>query len=217
MSWKADPFLTNCFNILYGNHTSASDLERLSEVIEYISLSFQLNQLELFVVEDNKNRITLRPTKSLQFSESDQAVTLGEGLLGQACLDQEVIILRSIPSEYLFTSNAGEERNHLIIMPICLSGVLYGAIEGVSSKDYLDDTIFQLEKISQLLAEFLKGRECSRKLEKLERLNFKSKGPNNSFEEFGSQCWAQENQIERLRIEIDDIPYWKLFSTVHLN
>ncbi len=81
-------------------------------------------------------------------------ITEGDGVLGQAILEKELIYLKDIPSEnmLLSTSSAQVEIKHVIIMPCIFEGDVKGIIEIGAYTPFSDLHLEFLEKIQENIA-----------------------------------------------------------------
>ncbi len=138
------------------NHVD--DLDLLSDkVIENLVSYLKANQGGIFILEEDNNEKYLHLQACRAYERKkflERRVEIGEGLLGQAVLEKETILLTEIPEGYLkITSGLGiASPDNLIIVPLKSNEDIIGVIELASFKEFDDTDIEFLEKVSESIA-----------------------------------------------------------------
>ncbi|UZR97565.1 GAF domain-containing protein [Chondrinema litorale] len=116
------------------------DMEDLSdEIISFVTKYLGLNQAGLFALKDDylemKACYAYNRKKFL-----DKKVMLGEGLLGQAYYEKDMIFMTEVPADYVdITSGLGHATPRcIVIMPLIFNEQVVGVIESASF-NVLDD------------------------------------------------------------------------------
>jgi len=157
-NWANEGF--NLFvNILRSNYESINDLAYsiISNLVKYL----KSNQGGLFVlVEDHKNNVYLELKASFAYDRrkfEETRVEIGQGLVGQAVLEKDILHLDKIPSDYIqIGSGLGDASpRHLLIVPLLDNTEAYGALEIASFKPFEDYEIAFVEKLSENIASTL--------------------------------------------------------------
>jgi len=122
----------------------------LSELIKYL----QANQGAIFVVIEQENQEIVLEMKSCYAFDRHKHLTKtiypGEGLVGQAYLEKDIIFLTDIPSNYTaITSGLGQASpNSILIVPLIYNEQVVGVMELASFHIFKQ---FQIEFIKKLL------------------------------------------------------------------
>lgn len=146
-------------DILRSNHDSEKDLAYsvVSNLVQYLGI----NQGGLFTKNEKPDGTEyLELQAAYAYSRRkflEREIELGEGLIGQAALEGNVIYLTEIPEEYaLIQSGMGEGHpNCIVILPLMLNEVIYGALE-LASFDMIEEYQVEfLKKISESITSTL--------------------------------------------------------------
>ena len=142
--------------------TDASNLKNLgdyfiSEMVKYV----QANQGSLFVANENdENETVLEMTSCYAYNKKkhvDISIPAGEGLIGQAYLERDVISITDVPADYVkITSGLGEALPRaILIVPIKVEEVVYGVLEIASFSPFEQYKIDFIKKVGENLASVL--------------------------------------------------------------
>ena len=138
------------------NHVD--NLDELSDkVIEKLVSYLKANQGGIFILneQDGERYLELKACRAYERKKFlEKKVEIGEGLLGQAILEKEMIMMKEIPDGYLkITSGLGiASPDNLVIMPLKSNDDIIGVIELASFKEFDDTDIEFLEKVSESIA-----------------------------------------------------------------
>lgn len=126
----------------------------ISGLVRYLSA----NQGALFVLtEEEKEEAYLKLVTCFAYERKkhlEQRVIIGQGLVGQAYLEKEPILLKEVPSDYVrITSGLGKSTpRFLVIVPLKVNGRIEGILEMASFQLLEDYQIKFLEKIGESIA-----------------------------------------------------------------
>jgi len=131
------------------------------------------NQGSLYTLndEDDQNKflelISLYAFNTKKYEQ--QKLRLGEGLVGQAYLEKEIIYLNEIPQDYIrITSGLGESNpNAILVVPLKVDLEVYGLVELASFKPYQPHEIAFVEKLGENLASTLASVKTNQRNRKL--------------------------------------------------
>ncbi|WP_017729904.1 GAF domain-containing protein [Nafulsella turpanensis] len=147
--------LTQFHSIIRQNNTELQELcfEVLSQLIKYI----KVNQGGVFILHDENGYKELRLEASYAYNRKkfqEKVLAPGQGLVGQAYLEQDKIYLKEIPKNYVhITSGLGDAPpTTLLIQPLKVNEQVVGVIELAAFYDiegYVQDFI---EKVAETLA-----------------------------------------------------------------
>ena len=135
------------------NDLSALADKLLSSTIKYIGA----NQGGLFIVHRGAEETTLGLAAAYAYERKkfiEKQIKPGEGLVGQAYLEQKCIYLKKVPERYVnITSGLGSAPpTALIIMPLQVNGEVEGVLELASFNPLSEHEINFLEKLGESVA-----------------------------------------------------------------
>ena len=203
------------------------DLLTLSKnIISYLTKYLGGQVGVLYLAEKNNDKKQLRMTGSYAFTRRKSLKTVfdfGEGLVGQAALEKEAIIISGVPTEYISVSSGlGEEKpRHILVQPFIIDGEVKGVIEIGSFKSFNDNQLelmrsvgeniaittnsaLDREKMKHLLEE--SQRQSEELLNQQEKLKTQSKELQMANEDLESKTKDLERQKEDLqfsRVEVE--------------
>lgn len=126
----------------------------LARLVSYL----EANQGGLYVVkQEEEQQLVIKLEACFAYNRKkyvEQEFGPGEGLLGQAYLEAEKIVLTEIPEGYIsITSGLGEAQPRaLVIIPLKLNEQIAGLLELASFKDFEPYEIDFLEKLGETIA-----------------------------------------------------------------
>ncbi len=153
----------------------------------------------IYLVENNVEHIqVLKLTASYAYTKRKnftQTIFFGEGLVGQAALEQQIIVINQIPDDYIpIQSGLGiAQPRHLLIMPFSHENALKGVIELGSFQTFTDTQITFLNLISTDIAIAIYSAQSRLQLQTLLQQT------QTQTEELQSQAEELQSQQEELR------------------
>jgi len=124
----------------------------------------------------------------------ERKIKAGEGLLGQAYLEQQTTHLTEIPPDYFrIVSGLGEmEPYAILIAPLISDGKIYGLVELASLKKFEDHEIAFVEKLGETLASTLSSVKTNERNRKL-------------LQDFQEQTESMRSQEEEMRQNMEEL------------
>lgn len=119
----------------------------ISQLVKYIGA----NQGGLFIHNEESGSLDLMASYAYQRKRFiEKSVPVGDGLIGQAFLEKDVIYLKAIPDGYVsITSGLGEATpSQLLIIPLQVNEKSFGVIEFASFESFEAHQMEFLEKIA---------------------------------------------------------------------
>ena len=129
----------------------------LAELIKYV----QANQGAIFVVSEEENQEKVLEMKSCyaygRHKHQKKTIYAGEGLVGQAFRERDIIYLTDIPSDYIeITSGLGQALpNGVLIVPLLHNEEVVGVLELASFQVFEEYKIHFIKKLLESLASTL--------------------------------------------------------------
>jgi len=118
-------------------------------------LDAQLGVFYVASAEENESLMLIGSYAYTQRKSLSQVFGLGEGLIGQAALEKQQIIVRNVPEDYtaLITSGLGERPpGYICVTPLILEGHLKGVIEVASLEEMTANQLEYLRQSTPILA-----------------------------------------------------------------
>ncbi|MCS7018244.1 MAG: GAF domain-containing protein [Cytophagales bacterium] len=173
----------------YANDLEAFAYHSVAELVKYVGA----NQGFFFVLRDqDKEKPYLELIAAYAYEKRKylhKQVPVGSGLLGQAVLEKHSLYFTDIPQNYVYiTSGLGEATpGCLMIVPLMINDVVYGAIEIASFEPFEHYKIDFIEKIASNIAGTLAFAQNS---EQTQRLLAETQS-------FAEQLRAQEEEMRQ--------------------
>jgi transcriptional regulator with GAF, ATPase, and Fis domain len=123
----------------------------ISNLVKYLNA----NQGGIFLYNEAKQSLDLLACYAYERKRYiENSIPAGDGLLGQAFLEKDIIYLKEIPNGYVsITSGLGEATpSYLLIIPLKINDYTYGVIEIASFEDFQDYQREFLEKVAENIA-----------------------------------------------------------------
>ncbi|MFA0963134.1 GAF domain-containing protein [Roseivirga sp. BDSF3-8] len=176
--------------ILRNDHGNLKDLsyEIISQLVKYIDA----NQGALFTLEDTDGDKSLEMQACYAYDRKKflkKQIAMGEGLAGQAALEQDTIYITEVPDSYAnITSGLGGSRpRSILIVPLKVNDEIYGVVE-IASLTHIDSYKVEfVEKISENIASSLSSS----------KVNEQTKQLLDESQELTEQMQAQEEEMRQ--------------------
>ena len=152
-------------DILRSNSNSIEELSNniISNLVKYLGA----NQGSLYIVNDaNSKDVYLEMLACYAWDKKkhiEQRIEHGEGLVGQAWLESDVILLTEIPTDFVQITSGlgGATPNCIIIVPLTVNEVTYGVVEIASFFKFEEYQIDFLKKLAESIASTLSGAKTN--------------------------------------------------------
>jgi GAF domain-containing protein/HAMP domain-containing protein len=175
----------------------------LSFVVKYL----RANQGSLFItVDEEEQEKKLELVACFAYDRKkylQKTLSFGDGLIGQACLERDVICLTDVPSDYVkITSGLGEASpNNLIIVPLINEDSVHGVIEIASFKKMQEYQLDFLKQFSHVVAAEIAGEKINARtrelLEKSQQQTEELKAQEEEMRQNMEELAATQEQMER--------------------
>jgi PAS domain S-box-containing protein len=171
-------------------------LELTRSIITYLAKYLDA-QVGVFYVVDKDD--TFKLSSSYAFSERKHIMNTikpGEGLVGQAVLEKEIIVLEDVPENYIQVSSAlGDTPPHnIIVIPILIESVVVGVMELGTLETFNEAQLELIKRVTHSIAlAIIASKEKDAAKSVIEESQLQA-------EELQSQAEEMEAQQEELRV-----------------
>jgi PAS domain S-box-containing protein len=173
--------------------SSDQDLEEFSyQIISNLVKYLEANQGGLFMLMEEDGRQYLEMKAAFAYNKrkyEEKRVLVGQGLLGQSVVEKDIIYLDDVPGEYIqITSGLGKASPRcLLIAPLMVNDVTYGAIEVASFKQLERYEIEFVTRLAESIASTLSTL----------RINENTKHLLDETRQYAEQMQAQEEEMRQ--------------------
>lgn len=167
----------------------------LKDLVRYLGI----NQGALFILEKSEENVQEQLVLKACYAYDrkkflDKTILVGEGLVGQVCLEKEPIYMTEIPKDYIYiTSGLGQaEPNAIFIVPLLLQEEIHGVIELASFNEFEPHHQNFVIQVAQALASAINVNKVSENTKKLLALS-------------RIQAETSQNQEEEMRQNLEEM------------
>ncbi len=179
-------------------------------IISSLSKYIDVNQGGVFLINDNdENNKFIELAASYAFDRRKmlkKRISLGVGLVGRCILEKETIYMTNLPQEYInITSGMGEENpSQLLLVPLQVNDVIFGAIELASFKPIEQHVIDFVELIGESIASTIATVKINIKTAQLlEDTKLKSEEMASQEEEIRQNMEEMQSSQEELKANVE--------------
>jgi HAMP domain-containing protein len=153
--------------------TDTSDMTMLgSQLLKMLVTYLQANQGALYLAEGEGDRTWFERIATYAYGKKrffEQRVEAGEGLIGQAALEKNILVITQVPQDYIrITSGLGEAiPGCIVVVPLKRDDQVMGILELASFKKLQPHELNFLERISENIASLLANRKNAQQTLKL--------------------------------------------------
>lgn len=192
----------------------------ISQVVKYLGA----NQGRLFLLTETGSDSYFELASAYAYDKKKhlhQRINLGEGLVGQAYYDREIVYLTEIPPHYIkITSGLGEALPRCIcIVPLLFEGAIHGVLEIASFQKLRQNEIEFLKKIGENIGYNLHTIAGQARTEQLlaesQSMAQEVKAQEEELRQNMEELTATQEQMTRKQREMDAV--FESLSTVELN
>jgi len=140
----------------------------LAAIVKYV----KANQGGIFFLSEENNDQYLEMTSCFAYDKKkflERKIAADEGLLGQAFLEGEMIMLNQIPKDYVnITSGLGEATpSFIILIPLKFNEKVVGVMELAAFRPFTEIQVELLQKISEIVASAVVNSQNASKMKSL--------------------------------------------------
>lgn len=182
-------------------------------------------QIGAFYVSDGNNCLHLVASYAYKKRKHRSKVfEMGEGLVGQAALEKQSIILTNVPDDYIAVSSGlGEAQpRNIAVLPVLLEGEVKGVIELGSLSEFADDNLMFLNRVAENVAiaihsaqsrlrvqELLEetqtqAEELQTQQEELRQANEELEGQTRALTESEARLQAQQEELQQTNEDLEE-------------
>jgi CHASE3 domain sensor protein/putative methionine-R-sulfoxide reductase with GAF domain len=175
-----------------------NNIEKLAnEVIQFLTKHMRAQQASLFLVHDDQEDAHLQLAACYAFERKKyitKRIEIGSGLIGQAYLEGETILLTKIPEGYITITSGlgGAQPNCLIIVPMKSNDRVEAVLEMASFHKFQAHEIEFLERAGEVIASSIDTTKTNERTAKL-------------LAESQQQAEALKSQEEELRQNMEEM------------
>ncbi len=150
-----------------------NDLKALTDrIISQLVKYLEANQGAFYIAEDEADEPYLQLTSCYAFNRKkfvDQRIQIGEGMVGQAYLEKDHILITDVPDHYLkITSGLGESNPKcILIVPVILNDEVLGVVELASFREFAPYQVDFIKKLCENIASTISTVKVNDKTGKL--------------------------------------------------
>ena len=136
----------------------------------YLAKTLNAQMATLYVLNPEDNKLLLVGSYAFTHRKGNPGMfELGEGLVGQAALEKELIVFSNIPEDYIkIGSSLGDTiPRNIMVIPFLYDGNTTGVIELASVEEFSDDTIAFLNSVMESIAIAVNSAEARVKMQEL--------------------------------------------------
>jgi PAS domain S-box-containing protein len=143
------------------------------EVLETLIKYIDVVQGVFYIFDDDSSKLKISASYAYNRKKYLQSeVSIGEGLVGQAAIERDIVHRTEIPDYYLTISSGilGEKKpDSLLIVPLFMEEKLQGAFEFASLKKFKPHEIEFVKSIAEIVARTIYNLKITEKTERLLR------------------------------------------------
>lgn len=169
-AWRTEG-LANFANVLQKNKDNAEELcfNVISTLVKYVSAK----QGAFYIVEEQEGRAPFLKVGGAYAYDRvkflDIELEKGEGLVGEAWKEEEMVVLTEVPADYfVITSGLGESLpDCIVIIPLVYNEQIYGMLEIASFQNYKEAELEFMGELAQNIASTLAGTKVNERTKAL--------------------------------------------------
>jgi methyl-accepting chemotaxis protein len=182
------------------------------KVISFLTKYVNAQVGAIYIAEEDQNKnMNLELKACYAFNKRriiEQTIDVRENLIGQCFLEQEVMLLKEVPENYLkITSGLGENKpRNLILVPLKFNDTVHGVVELASFHQFSTFEIDFLKKLSEIIASsILQVRNSQQTRELLNLSQNQSEEMRASEEELRQNMEELESTQEQMHRQVEEL------------
>ncbi len=183
-------------------------------IITYLAQYLNSQVGTIYLVDETWKHLILTGSFALsETTEKKAKIKIGDGLLGQAALDKELLHIKEVPEDYFHidSSTGSILPRNIVIKPFIFEGALTGVIELGSLKDFTSRELEFLNVVMENIATGIHSAQSRNQIKKLleetvsmaDRLNEQQGELKRANEELEDQAKALTKSEEKLKQALD--------------
>jgi len=153
---------------LVRRHQNINDF--VQHIMPFLVKYMEANQGALFQVNQQQEQIEMLAAYAYgRKKHLQKTLAFGEGLVGQACLEKDVLHLTEIPQDYVtITSGLGQALpTAILIVPLLNEDEVAGVVEMAGFKPFEEQQIEFMQKLGEVVAAHLRNARANAKMQEL--------------------------------------------------
>jgi len=147
------------------------DISTLSRNIIIFLAKYLRGQIGcLYILDEKKHELILTGSYAFHKRKDPNAkIQMGQGLVGQAAFEKELISITNIPDDYMRINSATGDSipGNVVVVPVLYENNLKGVIELGSFDEFSDDKLNFLKRVSENIAIAINSAQSRQKLNAL--------------------------------------------------
>ncbi len=185
-----------------------------SNVIQFLAKYLDAQVGAVYLAEENQ----LRMVGSYAFTTRKHVankIKFGDGVVGQAALEKQSILLTSVPEDYLAVSSGLGEATpaNILVAPFLHNGRVQGVIELGSFRPFTDDAQYLMKNVGEIVAAAMNSVLSRQRIQDLleetqrqsEVLQTQQEELRQSNEDLEEQAQTLKESEERLRVQQEEL------------
>lgn len=139
------------------------------KIITYIAKYLEA-QVGVFYIADDKNVLHMMGSYAYkQRKQLDNQIKFGDGIVGQAALEKEMILLSDVPDEYTMVNSGigNAQARYILVMPILLEDIVKGVLEVGSLHPFNETHLEFMDSVSGSIAIAINSAEAREQMKRL--------------------------------------------------
>ena len=128
------------------------------EILKFSCVKINAVQGAFYSIQEEVNRSLLSITSSYAYNRKkylNKTFSFGEGLIGQAAIEKEIIYRTEIPENYISITSGilGDQKpTSILIVPLITNDIVYGVLEFCSLSRFTSGQLQFMQEVSEIIA-----------------------------------------------------------------
>ncbi len=194
---------------------SNDSLEDLGDdILKYTCSKLEAAQGTFYIVQENRNKTTINISSTYAYNRKKflkKSFEIGDGLVGQAVLEKDMIYRTEIPEDYINISSGilGDQKpNALLIIPLIAHEKVYGVLEFCSIANFTSNQLKFIQEVSEIIARTIHNLNNSARTKKLlsesQRLGSELQLQQTELQSNAEKMEATQRQLEESNKQLEE-------------
>jgi len=143
------------------------DIEQMAyDIVSFMVQYIEAHQGAIFIYRNETQMLELAAAFAADRNKYMQkSIKIKEGLVGACAAERDILHYKTVPKDYLaITSGLGEAKpNELLFVPMILDNILFGVIELATLKEFSNEVVDFLKRVSTNIASSLNSVRINQK------------------------------------------------------